>query len=171
MREGLIGLLERAEGLDPLARMEAAEALEQSEDPALLLTTLRSLLRDVAALRAGADAEALVHPDAAERLAPLARGRLGERAALARRAGGGGPLRPARVREQAPHLRPPRRRPRRRLRPGRRPFDPCARAKACATSYQQNPPLDELRTPLHPRTAALARGPRRRGLKTWRPGT
>ena len=53
MREGLIGLLERAEALDPLARMEAAEALEQSEDPALLLTTLRSLLRDVAALRAG----------------------------------------------------------------------------------------------------------------------
>ena len=88
MREGLIDLLERAEGLDPLARMEAAEALEQSEDPALLLTTLRSLLRDVAALRAGAKAEALVHPDAAERLAPLASGRLGERATLlAERAG------------------------------------------------------------------------------------
>jgi len=88
MREGLIDLLERAEGLDPLARMEAAEALEQTEDPALLLTTLRSLLRDVAALRAGTKAEALVHPDAAERLAPLASGRLGERAALlAERAG------------------------------------------------------------------------------------
>jgi hypothetical protein len=88
MREGLIDLLERADALDPLARMEAAEALEQSEDPALLLTTLRSLLRDVAALRAGTKAEALVHPDAAERLAPLASGRLGERAGvLAERAG------------------------------------------------------------------------------------
>jgi DNA polymerase-3 subunit delta' len=83
MREGLIGLLERAEALDPMARMEAAEALEQTEDPALLLATLRSLLRDVAALRAGAKAEALVHRDAAERLAPLASGRLGERATLA----------------------------------------------------------------------------------------
>ncbi len=88
MREGLIGLLERADGLDPMGRMEAAEALEQSEDPALLLTTLRSLLRDVAALRAGTSAEALVHPDAAQRLAPLASGPLGERAALlAERAG------------------------------------------------------------------------------------
>jgi DNA polymerase III subunit delta' len=88
MREGLIGLLERAEALDPMARMEAAEALEQTEDPALLLATLRSLLRDVAALRAGATAEALVHPDTAERLAPLASGRLGERAIrLAERAG------------------------------------------------------------------------------------
>jgi DNA polymerase-3 subunit delta' len=82
MREGLIDLLERAESLDPLARMEAAEALEQAEDPALVLTTLRSLLRDVAALRAGTPAEALVHPDAAERLSPLASGRLGERATL-----------------------------------------------------------------------------------------
>ena len=88
MREGLISLLERADALDPLARMEEAEALEQSEDPALLLTTLRSLLRDVAALRAGTTADALVHPDAAERLAPLASGRLGERAGvLAERAG------------------------------------------------------------------------------------
>jgi hypothetical protein len=88
MREGLIDLLERAETLDPVARMEAAEALEQTEEPALLLTTLRSLLRDVAALRAGATAAALVHPDCAERLAPLASGRLGERATLlAERAG------------------------------------------------------------------------------------
>ena len=48
-RIGQDGLLERAEALDPMARMQAAEALEQSEDPALLLSTLRSLLRDVAA--------------------------------------------------------------------------------------------------------------------------
>lgn len=88
MREGLVALLERAEALDPLARLDAAETLEQSEDPALLLTTLRSLLRDLLALRAGAPRESLVHADIAQRLSPLASGRLGERAGLlAERAG------------------------------------------------------------------------------------
>jgi len=88
MREGLVDLLERVETLDPVARMRAAEALEQSEDPTLLLTTLRSLLRDLLALRAGASSGGLVHPDLAERLAPLAGGPLGERAGrLAERAG------------------------------------------------------------------------------------
>jgi DNA polymerase-3 subunit delta' len=82
MREGLVDLLERAATLDPVARLEAAEALEQAEDPTLLLTTLRSLLRDVLALRAGASGHGLVHPDLAERLAPLARGPLGDRAAV-----------------------------------------------------------------------------------------
>jgi DNA polymerase-3 subunit delta' len=81
VRESLVDLLERAGSLDPIERMEAAEALEDTEDATLLLTTLRSLLRDVLALRAGASKEALVHPDLAERLAPLARGPLGERAA------------------------------------------------------------------------------------------
>lgn len=79
-REALVGLLERVDGLDALGRMEAAEALEQSDDAALLLTTLRSLLRDVAALRAGAPASALVNPDLADRLGPLAGGPLGKRA-------------------------------------------------------------------------------------------
>jgi DNA polymerase-3 subunit delta' len=88
MREGLVALLERAEALDPMARLEAAEALEQSEDPALLLATLRSLLRDLAALRAGARPEVVVNVDLAPRLSPLARGGLGERAtALAEQAG------------------------------------------------------------------------------------
>jgi DNA polymerase-3 subunit delta' len=88
VREALIGVLERAEGLDPFARMEAAEGLEQAEDSGLVLTTLRSLLRDIAALRAGAPFGALVHADVAGRLAPLASGPLGERAAvLAERAG------------------------------------------------------------------------------------
>ncbi len=91
MREGLVLLLERAETLDPAARMEAAEALEQAEDPALLLITLRSLLRDLLALRAGAPVETLVHADLTDRLAPLASGRLGEEAAhLAERAGEAG---------------------------------------------------------------------------------
>jgi DNA polymerase-3 subunit delta' len=80
MRETLVALLERVGSLDAAGRMEAAEALEQSDDAALLLTTLRSLLRDVAALRAGADTSALVNPDLGPRLLPLARGRVGERA-------------------------------------------------------------------------------------------
>jgi DNA polymerase-3 subunit delta' len=87
-REGLLALLERVEDLDPVARMEAAETLEQADEPALLLTTLRSLLRDVAAARAGAAPGSLVNSDVADRLAALARGRLGPRAALlAERAG------------------------------------------------------------------------------------
>jgi DNA polymerase-3 subunit delta' len=79
-REELLALLEGVAGAGALARMEAAEALEQVEDPALLLRTLRSLLRDLAALRAGAAASALLNPDLAPRLAALASGRLGERA-------------------------------------------------------------------------------------------
>jgi DNA polymerase-3 subunit delta' len=79
-REALVALLERVDGLDALGRMEQAEALEQSDDAALLLTTLRSLLRDVAALRAGAAASALVNPDLADRLRPVAEGPLGPRA-------------------------------------------------------------------------------------------
>jgi len=80
MREELLVLLEESSGKDALARMEAAEALEQAEDPGALLTTLRSLLRDLAALRAGAPPETLLSPDLAPRLAALASGRLGERA-------------------------------------------------------------------------------------------
>ncbi len=80
MRDELLTLLEESLAGDALARMKAAEALEQAEDPALLLTTLRSLLRDLAALRAGAPADTLLNPDLAPRLAPLASGRLGERA-------------------------------------------------------------------------------------------
>jgi DNA polymerase-3 subunit delta' len=88
MRESLLTLLERVDGLDVMGRMQAAEELEQAEDPGLLLTTLRSLLRDLAALRAGAGGSVLVNPDVASRLAPLASGPLGERAPLlAERAG------------------------------------------------------------------------------------
>lgn len=88
MREGLLALMERVEDLDALARMEQAEILEQAEEPALLLTTLRSLLRDLAALRAGAGPESLLNADVAGRLDPLARGALGARAgALAEAAG------------------------------------------------------------------------------------
>jgi DNA polymerase-3 subunit delta' len=88
LRERLLLLLERIDELDALARMQEAEALEQADDPALLLTTLRSLLRDLAALGAGAAPGALLNADVAGRLAPLAAGPLGARAAgLAERAG------------------------------------------------------------------------------------
>jgi DNA polymerase-3 subunit delta' len=82
VREQLLVLLEGVRAKDAFGRMEAAEALEQSDDPGPLLVTLRALLRDLAALRAGAGADALVNPDLASRLAPLARGPLGERAPL-----------------------------------------------------------------------------------------
>jgi DNA polymerase-3 subunit delta' len=79
-REAALALLESLPGLDPVGRMEAAERLEQVKDSALLLGILRSLLRDLAALHAGAPPALLVHADAAERLSALARGPLGERA-------------------------------------------------------------------------------------------
>ena len=81
MREGLLSLLERIGDMDALTRLEQAETLEQADDPGLLLTTLRSLLRDVVALRSGAGAGALLNGDVAARLGPLASGPLGARAA------------------------------------------------------------------------------------------
>jgi len=82
LREELLGLLEGLAGgaKGALDRMEAAERLEQSEDLTLALTALRSLLRDLVALRAGAAAGALLNADVAHRLAGLAGGPLGERA-------------------------------------------------------------------------------------------
>jgi DNA polymerase-3 subunit delta' len=88
-REAALTLLEAVGEMDGMARMEQAEALEQTEDSALLLTTLRSLLRDLAALRAGAGPEALLNSDVAGRLAPLSAGPLGQHAgSLARSAAG-----------------------------------------------------------------------------------
>lgn len=82
VREELLALLEGVRSRDAFGRMEAAEALEQADDPTHLLVTLRALLRDLAALRAGAGPETLVNPDLAGRLAPLAQGALGARALL-----------------------------------------------------------------------------------------
>jgi DNA polymerase-3 subunit delta' len=88
LREALLTLLEGIQDMDAVGRMEQAESLEQTDDPVLLVTTLRSLLRDLAALRAGAGPERLLNADVADRLAPLAAGPLGERAgALAESAG------------------------------------------------------------------------------------
>jgi len=85
----------RAQALEMLVRpvaglvaLEAAEQLAELEDLPLALVALRSLLRDVAALRAGAGRGQLLNMDLADELAPVARGPIGERAAaLAERTG------------------------------------------------------------------------------------
>ena len=69
-------------------RMEAAEALADRDDLPLALGVLRTLLRDVAALAAGAPGETLLNADAADRLRPLAEGPLGPRAAAIAEAAG-----------------------------------------------------------------------------------
>jgi len=79
LRGDLLGLLEGLGG-GPLGRIQAAERLEQAEDLVLALTALRSLLRDVAALRAGCAPGSLLNADVADRLSALAGGRLGDRA-------------------------------------------------------------------------------------------
>lgn len=85
LRDDLLGLLE---GRGAAERMELAERLADLAEPELALTALRSLLRDVAALRAGALPKALLNGDVAGRLEALARGPRGERAtALAERVG------------------------------------------------------------------------------------
>ena len=63
-----------------LARMDFAQKLADVDDWGLMLTALRSVLRDVAAARAGGGADALLNRDAADALAALARGPLGARA-------------------------------------------------------------------------------------------
>jgi len=78
-RDDLLELLETVDGADALERMEAAERLAEAEDTLSVLTTLRSLLRDVAALSLGASIPAL-NVDVVPRLEALARGRLGARA-------------------------------------------------------------------------------------------
>ena len=80
-RERLLSLLERLGGADALARLEAAEALEELGEPEATLLALRALLRDIVALRVtgGKDGAAL-NADVADRLAILAQGPLGARA-------------------------------------------------------------------------------------------
>jgi DNA polymerase-3 subunit delta' len=80
LREELLTLLEGREENGALGRMASAERLGESEDLALALTALRSLLRDLVALRAGAAEGSVLNADVVGRLAVLARGRLGERA-------------------------------------------------------------------------------------------
>ena len=87
-RSDLLAALERAGASSALDRMEAAQRLSELDDPALALTTLRSLLRDALVLRSGAGSGSLLNADVEPRLAALARGPLGARAvALAEAAG------------------------------------------------------------------------------------
>jgi DNA polymerase-3 subunit delta' len=73
--EALALLLEKNE---PLERIVRAELLADVDDQLpLLMVALRSLLRDVAALRAGVEPSRLLNLDVAEKLAPLAQGPLG----------------------------------------------------------------------------------------------
>jgi DNA polymerase-3 subunit delta' len=76
LRDRALELLE-SDG-SALARLEQAQSLTEAEDQLpLLLLALRSLLRDVAALRAGLEPRRLLNLDVAERLAPLAKSPLG----------------------------------------------------------------------------------------------
>jgi DNA polymerase-3 subunit delta' len=80
LRDELLVLLEGTESKRPLDRLEAAERLSEESDLPLALTALRALLRDVAALRAGARVDSLLNADVGARLQGLADGRWGERA-------------------------------------------------------------------------------------------
>jgi DNA polymerase-3 subunit delta' len=82
-RETMLTLLEAAAGGLPfLQRMETADALKDADDDekALALKALRSLLRDVAALRQGVDPARVLNADVSDRLGRLVPTRVGERA-------------------------------------------------------------------------------------------
>lgn len=78
-RDRVMAVLE-ARGGEALARLEAAEALADADDPLLVLVALRALLRDVAAARAGAAGPALLNSDLEPRLRAVAAGPVGPRA-------------------------------------------------------------------------------------------
>jgi DNA polymerase-3 subunit delta' len=80
VRDLLIGGFSKVPSFGPIARMELAQSLKDVEDPMLVLTAVRSMLRDIAALAAGSPREAIINRDAADPLAAMARGPLGARA-------------------------------------------------------------------------------------------
>ena len=80
VRDLLIAGLSRLPSLGALERMDFAQKLDEADDPMLVMTALRSILRDVAALRAGSATESVLNRDAAPALVALARGPLGARA-------------------------------------------------------------------------------------------
>jgi DNA polymerase-3 subunit delta' len=77
-RDFCLELLDGVLAMDARQRIEAAQRLADGDDPLLALTALRSLLRDLVALRAGAR---VLNVDVADRLEIVARSRLGEAAA------------------------------------------------------------------------------------------
>jgi DNA polymerase-3 subunit delta' len=71
-RERALRWLEGQAGASVLERMGLIEELADGDDPAFVLTLLRTLLRDIAALAEGLPAERLLNADQAARLAALA---------------------------------------------------------------------------------------------------
>ena len=80
VRDTIVEGLGRVASEGALARMDFAQKLADVDDWTLMLAALRSVLRDVAAARAGAPPEALLNRDAARAIAALAEGPLGPRA-------------------------------------------------------------------------------------------
>jgi hypothetical protein len=116
MREALLDLLERADGLPPLDRMAGRGVARAGRRPDVLL--LARCARSCATwppCGRGRPRSRLVNADVAGRLAPLASGAARRAGPPPRRAGRRRPPGPARLREQAPDLRPPRGRAGRRL--------------------------------------------------------
>ena len=80
VRERLLAMIEGIQGADSLKRLEAAEWLADLDDIPRALTVLRSLLRDVVALRLGAPPASALNADVADRLGAVSRAPLGARA-------------------------------------------------------------------------------------------
>ncbi|HUG53946.1 MAG TPA: DNA polymerase III subunit [Vicinamibacteria bacterium] len=80
LRDAILIVLEKAPGSAAHHRLQWSEGLADAEDPLLVLTALRSLLRDVAAARAGVPPDRLLNADVGDRVQGVARGPLGERA-------------------------------------------------------------------------------------------
>ena len=80
LRDDILAMLEKADGASAVHRLAWADRLADAEDVMLALTALRSLLRDLAAARAGAAAERMLNADVGDRLVALGQGRLAARA-------------------------------------------------------------------------------------------
>ena len=80
LRDDILDMLEKAHGASALHRGAWADRLADADDVLLALTALRSLLRDMAAARAGATPERMLNADVGDRLVALGQGPLAARA-------------------------------------------------------------------------------------------
>jgi len=80
LRDDILDMLEKAHGASALHRGAWADRLADADDVMLALTALRSLLRDMAAARAGATPERMLNADVGDRLVALGQGPLAARA-------------------------------------------------------------------------------------------
>jgi DNA polymerase III subunit delta' len=80
LRDDILAMLEKADGASAVHRLAWADQLADADDVMLALTALRSLLRDLAAARAGAAADRMLNADVGDRLVALGQGRLAARA-------------------------------------------------------------------------------------------